>query len=672
LAANLLWDQPFLRRLMSILVADPTVSRSQVYANSKTWYNTTYMEKLSNRDFKVLSDREHVLCRPGMYLGSVSLTEREQWIYGKQDGKFHYGKVNVIPALLKCSSELIDNSIDVAIDTNFKYATKIKVKVDSKSIEVEDDGIGIPCVPPEGIKSNDPSQTCACLAWTKLKAGTSFDDSRQKIGTNGVGSSCVNVFSKLFIGWSDDGKHKQKIECTDNMSNVKASKVTASSGKSGVTVYCEPDLARFGVTEIDETHINLIYQRLVNLSICYPKIKFIFNGERINVNEKKFAQMFSDNAVIESTDNATVCVFPNELDEFKFYACVNGIDTTRGGTHVDNITMEIANRIRDKLSKKYKSIRPGDVKSKLGIAIMLTGFVNPQFDSQTKESLANSNADVLHHLDGKFDFDAFAKKVLKNDAIIEPIVETFKIKEELKARQELKRAKKVKVRSDKYMAPIGEHKYLALCEGASAMSGISSCLGRNGFGWYSMRGVPLNSYSSSMQKIVANAELKDILNILELDISKSEEKKTIDFEKVLITSDNDADGQHITAMLIGWFKRFAPNLFDEGRICKLITPLITLKDKNGKIAKYFFNVPDFKAWEAKNSTSSYKLQYAKGLGSWERADLIGLFDSVGLENFILEYKLDAEGSVYIEDWLGNDPEKRKQYLREYTFDINQA
>ena len=630
------------------------------------------MEKIDNRDFKVLSDREHVLCRPGMYIGAISLTEKEQWIYNKTDNKFHYGKVNVVPALLKCASELIDNSIDVAIDTNFKYATKIKIKVDSKSIEVEDDGIGIPCVPPEGVKSSDPTQTCACLAWTKLKAGTSFDDNRKKIGTNGVGSSCVNVFSKVFIGYSDDGKHKQTIKCSDNMSKIKASSVSKSSGKSGVTVYCEPDLERFGMKEIDQTHIDLIHQRLVNLAICYPKIKFTFNGERINVNEKKFAQMFSENSIIDSTDNTTVCVFPNEYDEFKFYACVNGIDTFRGGIHVDNITMEIANRIRDKLVKKYKSLRPGDVKNKLGIAIMLTDFTNPQFDSQTKESLANSNADILKHLAGKFDFDKFAKQILKSDAIIEPIVETFKIKEELKARQELKKVKKIRVKSDKYMGPKSGtgYKYLALCEGASAMSGISASVGRDGVGYYAMRGLPLNAYDSSMQKIVANQELKDIINILNLDITQAKGPKTISFDKILITSDNDADGQHVTAMLIGWFKRFSPNLFAEGKICKLITPLIIVEDAKGQIQHYFFNVPDFKQWEAKNPNNRNKIRYLKGLGSWEKEQLIDLIDKNGLDTFIQEYRLDAQGDVYIEDWLGADAEKRKKYLREYVLDIN--
>lgn len=623
-----------------------------------------------NRKFKVLDDREHVLLRPNMYIGSVNSAPRDQWIYDKTENKFRYGTVNVVPALLKCASELIDNSIDVAIDTNFKAATKIKINVDAKSIEVIDDGIGIPCTVPDGGNSKDPRDTCVCLAWTKLKAGTSFDDNRKKIGTNGVGSSCVNVFSKVFIGKSDDGKKKQTIECRDNMTIINASKVGKSSGKSGVSVYCEPDLARFGLNEIDQTHIDLIYQRIVNLAICYPKIKFIFNGQQVKVNGKSFAQMFSDNSIWVASKNTTIVVFPNEYDEFKFYSCVNGIDTFRGGIHVDHISYEIANRMRDKLVKKFKAIRPGDIKNKLCVAVLLTDFTNPQFDSQTKESLQNTSADMVKHIGSEINFDMLAKQLLKSDAICGPIVDTFKLKEELKARQELKKVKKIKVKSDKYMKPIGNQKYLALCEGASAMSGISSCLGRDGIGYYAMRGLPLNAYDSSMQKIVANAELKDIINILGLDISKSENPKTIDFDKILITTDADADGAHITAMLIGWFKRFSPNLFNEGRICKLLTPNVILEDSKGKIVKYFMNLSEFKAWEATNKNNKHKIVYLKGLGSWSREQLIDLIDTEGLEKFIVEYQLDANSGTYIDDWLGPDAEKRKKYLREYTLDIN--
>lgn len=627
-------------------------------------------ESENKREFKVLTDVEHVLLRPNMYIGGINLAEKEQWIYDRSSGRFKFGTVKYVPALVKCASELIDNSIDVAIDTNFEKATKIQVNVDDKSIEVIDNGIGIPCEPPKN--SPGEKRTCAEIAWTTLKSGTSFGENRNKIGTNGVGSSCVNVFSKLFIGESDDGRHSQTITCRNNLSEIKAGRICKSSGKPGVRVYCEPDLERFGLDKIDDVHRDLIYQRLVNLAISYPKIKFVFNKEKIEAGGKKIPAMFSDDCVMQSGPNFTVCAFPNEYDEFKFYSYVNGIDMIKGGTHVDYISYELTSRIRDKLIKKYKSIRPGDVKNKLSLVVFFTGFANPEFDSQTKESLSNSQGDITRHLDGKLDFDAFAKAVLKSEAIIGPVIETFKIKEELKARKELKAVKKVKVRSDKYMGPIGSRLYLALCEGASAMSGISSCLGRNGIGYYAMRGVPLNAYDSTMQKIVANQELKDILNILGLDIAKADGHKTIGFERVLITTDADADGNHITAMLIGWFCKFAPNLFDEGRVCKLVTPLIVVKDQKDKMIQWFFNVPDFKAWEAKNASHKYKVVYLKGLGSWAKEDLIELIDRNGLQNFIEEFRLDEDGKVYVEDWLGPDAEKRKKYLREYTFDINQA
>lgn len=140
-------------------------------------------------------------------------------------------------------------------------------------------------------------------------------------------------------------------------------------------------------------------------------------------------------------------------------------------------------------------------------------------------------------------------------------------------------------------------------------------------------------------------------------------------ENILV---HNCDGSHITAMLIGWFKKFAPNLFDEGRICKLVTPLIIVEDAKGHILHHFMNVSDFKAWEAKNPNNKNKITYLKGLGSWERQQLIELINTYGMENFIVEYKLSEDGNVYIEDWLGNDAEKRKTYLREYTFDINQV
>ena len=89
-----------------------------------------------------------------------------------------------------------------------------------------------------------------------------------------------------------------------------------------------------------------------------------------------------------------------------------------------------------------------------------TALQNAQFDAQTKELLSNSVSDIQKHINDKINFDEFAKEILKNESIINPIIDMFKLKEELKSRNELKQIKKIKVRSDKYMAPIGEKKYL--------------------------------------------------------------------------------------------------------------------------------------------------------------------------------------------------------------------
>ena len=138
-------------------------------------------------------------------------------------------------------------------------------------------------------------------------------------------------------------------------------------------------------------------------------------------------------------------------------------------------------------------------------------------------------------------------------------------------------------------------------------------------------------------------------------------------KKILV---HNCDGSHITSMLIGWFKRFAPHLFKEGKICKLITPLIIVHGKDDTIKEFFFNVDDFKKWEKSHPGNKLKYTYLKGLASWEKNWLNYLIDTYGIERFILTYRLDDEGNTLIEDWLGEDSDKRKKHLSNYVFDID--
>ena len=159
---------------------------------------------MSKNDFKILDDREHILQRPSMYVGSIS-TE-EQIDFNLIDEKISYHTVNVVPGLLKIINEIIDNSVDEAIKTKFEYANEISIDIDSTQVTVQDNGRGIPVVKhPEGYQPY--------LCWGRAKAGSNFNDDKNhtQIGMNGVGSFLTAVYSKQFIGETSDGSNYYKV-----------------------------------------------------------------------------------------------------------------------------------------------------------------------------------------------------------------------------------------------------------------------------------------------------------------------------------------------------------------------------------------------------------------------------------------------------------------------------
>ena len=622
------------------------------------------------KEFKALDDISHVLTVPSRYIGSVNPDSIETYLF--KNDKFVFENVSYTPGLLKIIEEILDNSVDVYLNSSDRKPITIKVNIDKTFVEISDTGSGIPVVKYKDETGKLPElngKYLPELAWGRLKSGGSFKEHRVGAGTHGEGSSLVNIFSKTFIGTTDDGKHKCKVFCKNNMRDIKTT-VSASSGKSGTTVYFEPDLARFNLNEITSIHADLILQRIINLSISFPSLKFYFNGSKVSINAKNFISMFSDNGLSQRSANTLIGVFPSSNDEFQQYSYVNGLRIKDGGVHVEYILNKIVTPIKDKLERKYKNIKPADIKNHLALVVFLNDFVNPQFHSQTKDQLRNPISDVSNHIADKIDFDKFAKEILKNDAIINPIVDMFKLKEELKAKQELKKVKKIKVKSDKYMASTGTKKYCLLCEGLSARGGLSAALGRNGYAFFAGRGVPLNAYDAKVQAISANEELKDIAAILELDLFGKEENKSIAFDKIIFANDADIDGIFIANQYVGWFTRFAPNLFNERKIARLITPLVILRDSKDKPVKYFYSLTEFKDYESKNNLSKFKIDYKKGLGSWPKDEFIELFDKFGFEYFIQDLLMDSDGKIYVDNWLnGNNAEKRKEYLRNYTVDI---
>lgn len=638
------------------------------------------MQKENKNKFEVLSGREQILRRPQMWIGGMDPIEKEMFII--LDDKIERKNITYIPAFRKIQDEILDNCLDVLIE-KCNSTGEIKVKMTDTTVYIEDNGPGIPVVKhnisnitdksiSEEEKKELANSYVPYTAWTRLFSGSNFQDSDDKttIGSHGIGSKACSVFSTKFIGITDDGKKKCIVTTSNNLEN-KNCKVSASSGKTGTSVEFCPDLARFKLDKIEEVYFDLMYQRLLSLSITFPNIKFTFNGKKININEKKFLNMFSEHIEFQIFDKGFVGIFPNEYDEFNFFSYVNGLYLSRGGSHIDYIINNVINPIREKLVKKYKNIKPADIKNKFSTVVFMRDFANPKFDSQTKETLTNAPSDISKYIADKIDFDKFAKQIFKNENIINPIVETFKIKEELKARSELKQIKKAKIKSDKYFPGIGNKKYLFLVEGLSAGGGLMKCLGRNEKSFYCLRGLALNAYDSSIQKIAANQEIKEVFNILNLDLSKhNNDNIEIDFEKIVIACDADVDGINISSMLFGWWYKLCPELYSQHKIYKLNTPIVIVKDNKDNIKKWFFTFNEFKKWETDNKDSKLKIIYLKGLGSLETKDLDYIISKDGFDSLLEEYVIDDESKEYFENWLGSDAAPRKKYMKEFELDID--
>lgn len=492
-----------------------------------------------------LTDIEHCLLRPGQYIGSITKTKCQTYILNKESEKFEYKEFEYVPGLLKIIYEILDNSVDESIRTNFKFGTNINIEIKNNKIKISDNGRGIPLDLAEGSKKSQLE-----LALTELRAGSNFNDEegRNLLGMNGVGSSLTNIFSKVFKATVYDKKRKGVLTCKNNLSSKKCVISDYNSDVTGTTIEFEPDLEKFNLTEIDNIHQNLVYQRLMFLSYMYPEITFKFNGKIVRFkNSKNIMSLFADKFVAITDDNKPskymIGIIPNHNDDFTHKSYINGADCINGGNHIDYIHSELISRIKDKLNKKYNNIKPGDIKNKLTYIVIFREFINPMFNSQTKENFSSDVNQIKQFLKD-VDWDTFAQKIVKCNEIIDPILETFKIKEELKNRQTLNKLNKSSknFKSDKFLPATKDPKYYLICEGNSAAGGLSACLGRSEYGYYATRGVPLNAYEASIAKLSDNVELSEMIKILNLSF-----KDTIDnltYRNIILAADADCLEEH--------------------------------------------------------------------------------------------------------------------------------
>ena len=162
--------------------------------------------------------------------------------------------------------------------------------------------------------------------------------------------------------------------------------------------------------------------------------------------------------------------------------------------------------------------------------------------------------------------------------------------------------------------------------------------------------------------------MMDMKNIIGLQFSETEQTD-INFENIIITTDADLPGAFIAGQLIGMLRRFGQNLFEDGRVKRLMTPIMIVTDNKEKIVTWFYTFDEYKKFEAKNKDKKYNYDYKKGLGSFDQDEMEAVINKDGLDNMLVPFEWDETASQKIDDWLGGDSQPRKDALDNFEFNI---
>jgi DNA topoisomerase-2 len=603
--------------------------------------------------YKKLTDSEHILLRPGMYISSTKPTTGNKWLI--ENDKMILREVNYVSGFLKLFDEIIMNSIDESKREGSKLNT-IKVSIKENEISVWDNG-GIVVA-----KHKEQNMWVPEMIFSETKAGSNFDetDERTWSGTNGIGSVCVNIFSKEFKVTTCDGKNTFHQVFSNNMSErtqpvIKKGKINATQ------ISYLPDYERFGMTNLDETHFKLIQKRVFDVAGCNPKLKVYFNDEEIKIKSfEDYVKFYEEEFYHETNSDSSWSISITSSDSgFKQVSFVNSTETFDGGNHVDYVLNQIITLLREFFQKKHKvDVKPSEIKNHIAIYLDTT-IINPMFSSQTKEKLITEVKDFGYQF---IPSEKLIKWVLKSE-IVNSILDWIQRKkdaDESKLARELnKNLSKLKV--EKLIDAKGKDRKkcsISIFEGLSAASAFRKYRDTQTQGAFSLRGKFINAAEISIQKLTQNEEVLNLMASIGLKFGQKLDLDKLRYNKILIYADQDFDGFSIAALLMNFFYKFWPEIIESGFLYKVETPIVVVKNKKSKKKTSFYTQKEYNDWLQKIDPKGFEIEYKKGL-----AALVDDEYSEIIQNPILtKITIDDISKESLNIWFGKDSELRKKEL----------
>jgi DNA topoisomerase-2 len=574
------------------------------------------MTKAIIQTYQVLDEIEHVRKRTGMYAGSTELTVALEWVYDPMSKKMVKRQVSYIPALVKIFSEILDNAIDEHRRAP-KVLDTIRIEFDQDgTISVMDNGRGIPVeIHPQTKKY------VAETVFSNLRAGSNFNDAedQQLIGTNGVGSTLTNILSTRFHVESCDGKKLLKQDFLNGMRERTEPKITPHT-KNYTKISFAPDYAFFKLQGLDADHVLKMTKKIADASACNPGVKFFVNGERINVKDfGDYIALYADEYVYDDTEDWKVGV--SFSDGFEQVSFVNSVETYQGGTHVFYVMDQITDAVREYIKKKHKiEVKPADIRGHMRVYIS-ANINRPKFSSQTKENMISQPGTYKTAWAVP---DIMIKKLIKSP-IIQQVLDWVEMKAKAAELAELRKLNKEASKTnpkrvDKFDDAVEKrNRHLCECyftEGDSARNSIQSARGKNQLiGSFSLRGKPMNVYDAEIKDVIGNREFANILAITGLQLGEKVTSVTqLRFGKLVVLSDQDLDGFHVTSLVLSFWAKYWPELYELGVVYRMNTPLYIATTTKGEVFE-FFTEEEYHTWSLK--APKHKAEYYKGLGGFD-------------------------------------------------------
>ena len=320
---------------------------------------------------------EHVLLRPGMYIGSTDMITQEMYTFSKGNGSIKKRVVTLPPGLLKIFDEILVNAIDNKQRDKSMNRIDVDISSSGSRISVRNNGRGIPIRLHKTENMYIPE-----LIFGHLLTGSNFRDEGSRLtgGRHGYGAKLTNIFSKEFIVETSDGKTTYRQRWCDNMRSCEEPEVRSCGDKFGeefTRVTFVPDLEHFGDVAVSETILATLRRRVYDVAGCNPDVDVFFNGELVELSSfADYAGLFvknKDDVVTTSLGipGWDVAVSTSSEQQFSHFSFVNNMATHRGGTHVNLIADHIAAPLAKHIARTNPelNVTPAQVKAHMFLMV---------------------------------------------------------------------------------------------------------------------------------------------------------------------------------------------------------------------------------------------------------------------------------------------------------------